>query len=122
MSVKDRAILQIFEDAEKEGELKPGDTVIECTSGNTGIAVSFISAVKGYKAILVMSEIQSVERRQIMRAFGAQIILTPAELGTKGAREKLKDLLTNHPDYFYVGQHVRPSNPKAHYLTTGPEI
>ncbi|MHA1879936.1 MAG: cysteine synthase A [Candidatus Heimdallarchaeota archaeon] len=122
MSVKDRAILQIFEDAEKEGELKPGDTVIECTSGNTGIAVSFISAVKGYKAILVMSEIQSVERRQIMRAFGAEIILTPAELGTKGAREKLKELLTSHPDYFYVGQHVRPSNPKAHYLTTGPEI
>jgi len=122
MSLKDRPILQIFEDAERAGELKPGDTVIECTSGNTGIAVAFISAIKGYKAILVMSEIQSIERRQIMQAFGAQLILTPAELGTNGARAKLKELLAENPDYFYVGQHVRPANPKAHQLTTGPEI
>jgi len=105
MSIKDRPIFQIFLDAEAEGKLKPGDTVIEITSGNTGIAVAYISAIRGYKAILVMSEIQSLERRQILRALGAELILTPAELGTKGAR-----------------QHTNQSNPKAHYLTTGPEI
>ena len=122
MSIKDRPIFQIFVDAEAEGKLKPGDTVIEITSGNTGIAVAYISAIRGYKAILVMSEIQSLERRQILRALGADLILTPAELGTKGAREKLREILAENPDYFYVGQHTNQSNPKAHYLTTGPEI
>jgi cysteine synthase A len=122
MSVKDRPILQIFRDAEANGKLKPGDTVIECTSGNTGIAVAYISAIKGYKPILVMSEIQSVERRQILKALGAELILTPAKLGTEGSRARLKEELKENPDYFYVGQHVNPSNPKAHYLTTGPEI
>ncbi|NHJ46845.1 MAG: cysteine synthase A [Asgard group archaeon] len=122
MSVKDRPILQIFKDAEADGKLKPGDTVIECTSGNTGIAVAYISAIRGYKAILVMSEIQSVERRQILKALGAELILTPAKLGTEGSRVKLKEMLNDNPEYFYVGQHVNPSNPKAHYLTTGPEI
>jgi len=122
MSIKDRPIFQIFLDAEAEGKLKPGDTVIECTSGNTGIAVAYISAIRGYKAILVMSEIQSMERRQILKALGAELILTPKELGTKGSREKLKELLEENPDYFYVGQHTNLSNPKAHYLTTGPEI
>jgi len=121
-SIKDRAVLQIFQDAEERGELKRGDTVIECTSGNTGLAVAFISAIKAYKAILVMSEIQSIERRQIMKALGAKLVLTPAKLGTEGARQKLKEILKENPKYFYVGQHIRKANPKAHYLTTGPEI
>lgn len=122
VSLKDRPVLQIIEDAEREGLLEPGSTLIEATSGNTGMAVAFIAAIKGYKAILVMSEIQSLERRQILRAFGAELILTPASQGTKGARQKLKETLAEHPDYFYVGQHVNPSNPKAHYQSTGPEI
>ena len=122
MSIKDRPIFQIFLDAEADGKLKPGDTVIECTSGNTGIAVAYISAIRGYKPILVMSEIQSIERRQILRSLGADLILTPKELGTKGSREKLREMLDENPDYFYVGQHTNQSNPKAHYLTTGPEI
>ncbi|MCE7749233.1 MAG: cysteine synthase A [Candidatus Heimdallarchaeota archaeon] len=122
LSVKDRPVLQIFNDAEEQGLIKPGDTVIECTSGNTGMAVSLIAAIKEYKAILVMSEIQSIERRQILNALGAELILTPAELGTEGSRQKLKELLEENPDYFYIGQHVNSSNPKAHYLSTGPEL
>ncbi|HET6443243.1 MAG TPA: pyridoxal-phosphate dependent enzyme, partial [candidate division Zixibacteria bacterium] len=102
--------------------LKPGDTLIEATSGNTGMAVAFLASLRGYKAILVMSEIQSIERRQILKAMGAELILTPASEGTKGARERLKEILEQNPGYFYVGQHINPSNPKAHYLTTGPEI
>ncbi len=122
LSVKDRPVLRIIEDAEATGRLRPGDTLIEATSGNTGMAVASIAAVKGYKAILVMSEIQSVERRKILKAFGAELVLTPASDGTKGARRRLQQILEEHPDYFYVGQHVNPSNPEAHYLTTGPEI
>jgi len=122
LSVKDRPVLQIFNDAEEQGLIKPGDTVIECTSGNTGMAVSLIAAIKEYKAILVMSEIQSIERRQILNALGAELILTPAELGTEGSRQKLKELLEENPGYFYIGQHVNSSNPKAHYLSTGPEL
>jgi cysteine synthase A len=122
LSVKDRPVLQIFNDAEEQGLIKPGDTVIECTSGNTGMAVSLIAIIKKYKAILVMSEIQSIERRQILSALGAELILTPAELGTEGSRQKLKELLKENPDYFYIGQHVNSSNPKAHYLSTGPEL
>jgi len=122
LSLKDRAVLQIILDAERSGELKPGGTMIEATSGNTGMAVASIAAVRGYRAILVMSEIQSMERRKILRALGAELILTPASQGTRGARKKMKEILAEHPEYFYVGQHVNPSNPKAHYLTTGPEI
>ena len=122
MSVKDRPVLQIIEDAEKAGKLKPGGTLIETTSGNTGMAVAYIAAIKGYRAILVMSAIQSLERRQILRAYGAELVLTPASEGTAGARKRMKEILTDNPDYFYVGQHVNPSNPEAHYKTTGPEI
>ena len=122
LSLKDRAVLQIIEDAEAEGRIEPGSTLIEATSGNTGMAVAFLAAIKGYKAILVMSEIQSLERRKILLAFGAELILTPASEGTAGARKKLKEIVASHPEYFYVGQHVNPSNPKAHYQTTGPEI
>ena len=122
LSLKDRAVLQIIEDAEDRGELAPGSILIECTSGNTGMAVAMIAAVKGYRAILVMSEIQSVERRRILQALGAQLVLTPAAEGTAGARRRLKEIRAEHPEYFYVGQHVNPSNPRAHYLGTGPEI
>jgi cysteine synthase A len=122
VSLKDRPVRQIIEDAEADGRLKPGSTLIEATSGNTGMAVAFLASLKGYRAILVMSEIQSLERRQVLSALGAELILTPASDGTKGARSKLKEILERHPDYFYVGQHVNPSNPKAHYLSTGPEI
>jgi cysteine synthase len=122
LSLKDRPVFQIIQDAEQAGKIKPGDTLLEATSGNTGMAVAYISAIKGYKAILVMSEIQSLERRKVLQALGAELILTPAAKGTKGARQRLKEILTAHPEYFYVGQHVNPSNPKAHYLTTGPEI
>ena len=122
LSLKDRAVLQIIEDAEADGRLETGSTLIEATSGNTGMAVAFLAAIKEYKAILVMSEIQSVERRKILKAFGAELILTPASEGTGGARNKLREIVARHPEYFYVGQHVNPSNPKAHYQTTGPEI
>jgi cysteine synthase A len=122
LSIKDRAVLQIIEDAEADGRLKPGSTLIECTSGNTGMAVAYIGAVKGYRAILVMSEIQSIERRRMLAALGAELVLTPASKGTAGAREKLRELLAEHPEYFYVGQHSSPSNPAAHYRTTGPEL
>ena len=99
LSLKDRAVLQIIRDAEKTGELKPGGTLIEATSGNTGMAVASIAAVRGYHAILVMSEIQSLERRKILRALGAELILTPASQGTKGARKKMKEILAQHPEY-----------------------
>lgn len=122
LSVKDRPVLQIIEDAEREGRLKPNSTLIEATSGNTGMAVAFIGAVKGYKVILIMSEIQSLERRKILKALGAELILTPASEGTSGSMRRLKEILAEHPEYFYVGQHINPSNPKAHYITTGPEI
>lgn len=122
LSLKDRAVLQIIEDAESSGELAPGSTLIECTSGNTGMALAFIAIVKGYKAILVMSELQSAERRQVLRALGADLVLTPASEGTAGARRKLQEICAENPEYYYLGQHVNPSNPKAHYLNTGPEI
>lgn len=122
LSLKDRPVLQIIQDAEQAGKLQPGDTLLEATSGNTGMAVAYIATIKGYKAILVMSEIQSLERRKVLKALGAELILTPAAEGTKGARQRLKKIMAEHPEYFYVGQHVNPSNPKAHYLTTGPEI
>ncbi len=122
LSLKDRAVIQIIEDGEREGKLAPGGTVIECTSGNTGMAVAFIAAIRGYRAILVMSEIQSLERRKILAAFGAELVLTPASEGTAGARRKLKEICAEHPEYFYIGQHVNPSNPRAHYLTTGAEL
>ena len=122
LSLKDRPVLEIIEDAEKTGSLKSGSTLIEATSGNTGMAVASIAAIKGYRAILVMSEIQSLERRKVLQALGAELVLTPASEGTKGARRVLKEILAQNPDYFYIGQHVNPSNPRAHYRTTGPEI
>jgi cysteine synthase A len=122
LSLKDRPVLNIIEQAEKEGKLQKGDTIIESTSGNTGMALAYIAAIKGYKAILCMSEIQSEERKQILRAFGAQLILTPASLGTAGAKKRMHEIIKEYPEYFYLGQHVNQDNPKAHYLNTGPEI
>jgi cysteine synthase A len=122
LSIKDRPVLKIIEDAEAAGKLKPGDTLIEITSGNTGMAVAFLAAIKGYRAVLVMSEIQSIERRKVLKAFGAELVLTPKELGTAGAREKMKEILAEHLEYFYIGQHVNQSNPRAHYEHTGPEL
>ena len=92
ISLKDRPVLQIILDAEQSGKLKPGDTLIEVTSGNTGMAVAWISAIRGYRAILVMSEIQSIERRRILKAYGAELVLTPASKGTAGARERMKEI------------------------------
>lgn len=122
ISLKDRPVLHIINQAEKRGIIKPGDTLIESTSGNTGMAIAYIAAIKGYRAILVMSEIQSIERRQTMSAFGAEFVLTPAAFGTSGARQKMYEILEEHPEYFYVGQHKNMDNPGAHYSTTGPEI
>ena len=122
ISLKDRPVLQIIEDAEKDGRLVPGQTLIECTSGNTGMAVAMIGAVKGYPVVLVMCEIQSIERRKVLKAFGAELILTPRNMGTAGARKEMKRMIEDDPSLFYIGQHVNPSNPNAHYLTTGPEM
>lgn len=122
LSLKDRPVLEIITRAEESGKIRPGDTLIECTSGNTGMAIASIAAIKGYKAILVMSEIQSLERRKVLKALGAELILTPATEGTEGARKKLREILAEHSEYFYIGQHVNPDNPGAHYKNTGPEI
>jgi cysteine synthase A len=122
LSLKDRPVKRILEEAEESGRLQPGGTVIEITSGNTGMAVAFLAAIKGLRAILVMSEIQSVERRKVLRAFGAELVLTPAAEGTAGARRKLGEILAEHPEYFYIGQHVNRANTRAHYEGTGPEI
>jgi len=122
ISIKDRPMRQIIVDAEAEGLLKPGMTLIEATSGNTGMALSMIAAIKGYKAIIVMSEAQSIERRQIMNALGAELILTPGDEGTAGAKKRLLKMCEEDPSLYYVGQHQNPSNPRAHELTTGPEI
>jgi len=122
ISIKDRPVREIIARAEARGELKPGDTIIEATSGNTGMALASIGNRLGYRVLIVMSEIQSLERRLTMKALGAELILTPAELGTKGAKAKLDEICAEHPGYFYLGQHQNKDNPLAHYAGTGPEI
>ncbi len=120
-SVKDRPAMSMISRAEARGDIKPGDTLIEATSGNTGIALAMAAAIKGYKMVLVMPEHLSVERRQTMRAFGAELVLTPQAIGMEGARDTAEKLKTER-NGLILDQFANPDNPLAHYLGTGPEI
>ena len=121
-SVKDRVALEMIEDAEKEGKLLPGGTIVEPTSGNTGIGLAAMGLARGYQVILTMPESMSLERRQLLAAYGAQLVLTPAKGGMAGAVEKAQEIAAAIPGSFLAGQFDNPANPRAHYRTTGPEI
>ncbi len=121
-SIKDRAMKHCVLEAEREGKIHPGDTLIEATSGNTGIALAAIGAARGYRVILLMADTPGTQRRMLMKSLGAELILTPRELGTAGARKEMEAMLLIHPEYYPIAQHSNPNNPAAHYLTTGPEL
>lgn len=121
-SVKDRAAYQMIVDAEEKGLLVPGSVIIEPTSGNTGIGLAYIGKEKGYRVIIVMPDSMSIERRNLIASYGAELVLTPGSLGMKGATEKAQELLKEYPHAYIPSQFDNPSNPKAHYLSTGKEI
>jgi len=121
-SIKDRVALYLIEEAEKDGSLKPGMTIMEASSGNTGIGLAFVGVHKGYRVVIVMPEDMSEERRKIIRAFGGELVSTPAEKSLKGCLDKVEEMISSDSSIFVPGQFVNPRNPEIHYLTTAQEI